>query len=87
MDELKWEHLTDVQGRLQADLLKSYFEAYDIEVELFQEALGQHIFPTNLDLLGNVQLFVSKEQAEAARKLLEEYYSQENQDNKDDEKE
>ena len=73
MDELKWEHLTDVQGRLQADLLKSYFEAYGIEVELFQEALGQHIFPTNLDLLGNVQLFVSKEDAELARKLLEEY--------------
>ena len=73
MDELKWEHLTDVQGRLQADLLKSYFEAYGIEVELFQEALGQHIFPTNLDILGNVQLFVSKEQADNARKLLEEY--------------
>ena len=87
MDELKWELLTDVQGRLQADLLKSYFEAYGIEVELFQEALGQHIFPTNLDLLGNVQLFVSKEQAEGARKLLEEYYSQENEDNEDDEKE
>jgi len=73
MDELKWELLTDVQGRLQADLLKSYFEAYGIEVELFQEALGQHIFPTSLDILGNVQLFVSKEQAEAARKLLDEY--------------
>jgi len=74
MDELKWTYLTDAQGRLQADLLKSYFEAYGIEVELFQEALGQHIFPTNLDILGNVQIFVSKEQAENARKLLDEYY-------------
>ncbi len=73
MDELKWELLTDVQGRLQADLLKSYFEAYGIEVELFQETLGQHIFPTNLDILGNVQVFVSKEQADAAHKLLDEY--------------
>ena len=25
MDELKWELLTEVQGRLEADLLKSYF--------------------------------------------------------------
>jgi len=74
MDELKWEHLTDVQGRLQADLLKSYFEAYTIDIELFQETLGQHIYPTTLDILGNVQLFVSKEQAADARKLLEEYY-------------
>jgi len=73
VDELKWEHLTDVQGRLQADLLKSYFEANGIDVELFQEALGQHIFPTNLDILGNVQIFVSKEQAEEAHKLLDEY--------------
>jgi hypothetical protein len=25
MDVLKWELLTEVQGRLEADLLKSYF--------------------------------------------------------------
>ena len=73
MDELKWEHLTDVQGRAQADILKAYFQDNGIEIEMFQEALGQNIFPTNLDLLGNVQIFVSKEDTEAARKLLEEY--------------
>ena len=72
-DELKWELLTEVQGRFNADLLKSYFDAAGIELELFQEALGQHIYPTNLDMLGRVQVFVSKEQAEDARKLLEEY--------------
>ena len=73
MDELKWELLTEVQGRFNADLLKSYFEAAGIELELFQEALGQHIYPTALDMLGRVQVFVSKEQAEDAHKLLEEY--------------
>src|SRR5258706_7048147 len=73
MDELKWEHLTDVQGRVEADILKAYFEEYGIEITTFQESLGQSIFPTNLDILGNVQIFVSKEQAEDARKLLEEY--------------
>jgi hypothetical protein len=73
MDELKWELLTEVQGRWQADLLKSYFEACGIEVELFQESLGQHIYPTSLDILGNVQIFVPKEQLEEARKQLEEY--------------
>ena len=84
MDELKWELLAEVHGRLEADLLKAYFESCGIEVELFQESLGQHIYPTGLDILGRVELFVSKEQAEKARKLLEEYYSQANQD---DEKE
>src|SRR5687767_13997340 len=28
MDEVKWELLTEVQGRLEAVLLKTYFEAY-----------------------------------------------------------
>ena len=73
MDELKWELLTEVQGRLEADLLKSYFEAYGIDIELFQESVGQHIYPTTLDILGRVQLFVSKEQAGEARELLNEY--------------
>ena len=73
MGELKWELLTEVQGRFNADLLKSYFEASGIELEFFQEALGQHIYPTNLDMLGRVQIFVSKEQADDARRLLEEY--------------
>jgi len=72
MDELKWELLTEVQGRFNADLLKSYFEASGIELELFQETLGQ-LYPTTLDLLGRVQIFVSKEQADEAHKLLEEY--------------
>ena len=74
MEELKWELLTEVQGRAEADILKAYLLANGIEdVELFQEALGQHIYPTTLDILGNVQLFVPKEQSEEAHKLLEEY--------------
>ena len=73
MDELKWELLTDVQGRLEAELLKTYFAAYGIDVELFQEAVGHHIYPVTVDGLGYVQLFVSKEQAAQAHKLLDEY--------------
>ncbi len=73
MDELKWELLTEVQGRLEAELLESYFEAYGIDIELFQEAVGHHIYPVTVNGLGRVQLFVSKEQAKTARKLLEEY--------------
>ena len=75
MDELKWELLTEVQGRLEADLLKSYFEAYGVDVELFQESVGQHIYPVTLDILGRVQLFVSKEQASEAHRLLDEYHN------------
>jgi len=87
MDELKWEHLTDVQGRVQANLLKSYFESNGIEVELFQEAVGQHIYPTMLDALGNVQVFVAKEDAELARKLLDEFNNLDVETDEEDEEE
>ena len=74
MDELKWELLTEVYGRAEAEVLKAFLVGNGIEdVELFQEALGQHIYPTTLDILGTVQLFVPKEQIDDARKLLEEY--------------
>ncbi len=73
MDELKWELLTKVQGRLEANLRQTYFSAYGIDVELFQEAVGHHIYPVTINGLGRVQLFVAKDQAAAARQLLDDY--------------
>ena len=73
MDELKWEKLTETNGRMEADVLKSYLEAEGIRVELFQEAIGHHIYPVMVDGLGRVQLFVSKEQIAMAKELLAEY--------------
>ncbi len=73
MDELKWELLTEVQGRLEAEFLKSYLEEQGIDVELFQEAIGHHIYAVTVDGLGRVQLFVSKEQIQEARRILDEY--------------
>ncbi len=77
MDELKWELLTETNGRGQADLLKSYLQAEGIEVELFQEAVGHHIYPVMIDGLGRVQLFVPKAQLALARELLAAYDSSE----------
>ena len=74
MDTLKYELLTEVNGRLQADLLKSYLEAEGIEVELFEEAVGHHIYPVMVDGLARVQIFVPKAKAADAHKLLDEYY-------------
>jgi hypothetical protein len=73
MDELKWEVLTEVQGRLEAEFIKSYLEAAGIETELFQESVGHHIYPVTINGLGRVQIFVSKAQADEARQILEEY--------------
>ena len=71
MDELKWEVLVEIQGRLEADLLESYLEANGIDVELIQEAVGHTIYPVTIDGLGRVQVFVPKEKLTEARQLLE----------------
>ncbi len=73
MDELKWELLTETNGRMHADMLKSYLEAEGVPVELFQEAVGHHIYPVMIDGLGRVQLFVPKSQLEQAKELLSAY--------------
>ena len=72
MDELKYELLAEVYGRMEAELIKSYFEAHEIDVELFQESIGQNIYPTSVDSLGNVQIFVCKDKMQEAIELLKE---------------
>ena len=76
MDELKYALLAEVYGRMEAELIKSYLEAYEIGVELFQESVGQSIYPTTVDTLGNVQIFVEKEKMEEAITLLKEIQGQ-----------
>jgi Putative prokaryotic signal transducing protein len=80
MDELKWGLLTETAGRLQADLLKSHLEAAGIEVELFQEAVGRHIYPVMVDGLGRVQIFVPKSQLASARAIIAEYSQEDGPD-------
>lgn len=75
MDSLKWAKLTELNGRLDAELLESYLEANGIDVELFQEAVGRYIYPVTVDGLGLVQVFVPKGKMPEARRLLAIYQS------------
>ena len=77
MNDMKYELLTELYSRLEADLLESYLEANGIDVELFQESVGQNAFPVTTDLLGRVQVFVPKEKIKQAKKLLSTFISQE----------
>ncbi len=72
MDTMKYAKLTEVQGRLEADMIESYLESQGIDVELFQESVGYSSFPVTVDGLGNVQIFVPKERVKEARELLKE---------------
>lgn len=73
MDELKWELLTEVQGRWEADILKAYLAGHAIDSELFQETIGQ-LLPTSLDVFGLVQIFVEKKDLKKGSQLLKAYF-------------
>lgn len=77
MNDMKYELLTELHGRLEADLLESYLEANGIDVELVQESIGHNIYPVTVDGLGHVQVFVPKEKIKTAKKLLEKFNSEE----------
>ncbi len=73
MDQLTWDMLVEIQGRLEADLIKSYLEAHGIDVELVQESIGHSAFPVTVDGLGRVQIFVAKDKVAEAKDWLKVY--------------
>jgi hypothetical protein len=52
---------------------------------LFQEAVGHHAFPTTIDGLGHVQIFVPKEKLEEAKALLEDFQNSDDANHKGEE--
>jgi hypothetical protein len=86
MDELKWELLTEISGRFEAEMLKSYLEAEKIEVQLFQEGAGQDIYPVTFGPLAMVQVFVPNDKINDARSILESYNSQGGESEAEEEK-
>lgn len=72
-DEMKYALLTEIAGRMQAELLQSYLKANGVDAELFQEAVGHQIFPVTIEQLGSVQVFVPKEKLKEAKQLLKSF--------------
>ena len=70
MDQLTYEKLTEINGRLEAELIESLLEAEGIDVELVQESIGHSVYPVTVDGLGCVQIFVPKEKVPEAREWL-----------------
>jgi len=67
MASLKWAFLTEVDTRIEADLLISFLEASGIEAVRFQDTVGHSIYPGAIE---RVQVFVSKRQVAEAHELL-----------------
>lgn len=87
MDEMKYEKLAEVHGRLEADVIESYLEAEGIDVELIQESVGHSVIPVTIDGLGLVQIFVPKDKVQEARELLKAYREELVQEPEDEENE
>jgi hypothetical protein len=77
MLEMKYALLVELNSRLHADLLESYLEAHGIDVELFQESIGWHIYPVAINGLGSTQVFVPRNKLKDAGKLYDEFNLQE----------
>ena len=73
MDQLTYEILAEVFGRMEAELIESLLEAEGIDVELVQESVGHTIYPVSVDGLGRVQIFVPKNKIQEAREWLKTY--------------
>jgi hypothetical protein len=73
MDQMTYEILAEVFGRMEAELIESLLEAEGIDVELVQESVGHTIYPVAVDGLGKVQIFVPKKQIQEAREWLKTY--------------
>lgn len=77
MNDMKYELLVELNNRMEAELLKSYLEAEEIPVELFQESIGQNIYPVTITGMGTVQVFVPTKQLKEAQEILEEFLKEE----------
>ena len=67
MDELKYEKVGEANSRAEAEVIESFLEAEGIDVELVEESISHsaYVLPRAL-----VEIFVPKEQARQALKLL-----------------
>ena len=75
MTEEKWEVVDEVQGDMQAEILRGMLEAQGIKVWLSQEGLGHSVYALTVGSMGAVQILVPQHQVQSARALLDDYYA------------
>jgi hypothetical protein len=72
MTEEEWVLLDQVQGQLQAEILKGLLEAQGIMVWINQEGAA-HAYAIEVGSLGMVEILVPSSMAAHAREVLDEY--------------
>jgi hypothetical protein len=69
MNDGNLKELMAVEGNMEAEIIKSKLESYEIPVLLQYEAAGR-IFGITMDGLGKVRIMVPQDLLEEARKVL-----------------
>lgn len=72
MVDSKLQLIWKASGYMDAQLIKNYLESFGIEVYDFEESVGKTYGLTS-GPLAEVELFVPKEQAQAAQKYMRDY--------------
>lgn len=67
MDELKYEKIGEANNRAEAEVIESFLEAEGIDVELVEESISHTAYAV---ATARVEIFVPKENAKKALKLL-----------------
>ena len=70
MDELKYEKIGEANSRAEAEIIESFLEAEGIDVELVEESISHTAYAV---ATVRVEIFVPKEKAKQAHKLLKEF--------------
>ena len=73
MAQEEWVLVDQVQGQLQAELLKGLLEAQGLRVWLNQEGLA-HSYAVVVGTLGLVEIMVPNSEVEQAKQVLKAYY-------------
>ncbi len=75
MAEKKLVELTTVPGRLAAEAILSYLEAFGIQGMISMESIGS-VYPVTVGELGEVQILIREEDYENASQILADYYQE-----------
>ncbi|HLO31314.1 MAG TPA: DUF2007 domain-containing protein [Anaerolineales bacterium] len=84
MNEMKYAMLTEVLGHWKAEIIESFLKAEGIDVVLVQDSVSQS---TYFNPFAPVQIFVSREEIQQARALLETFGNSPEEDEEDNEDE
>lgn len=74
MTEEKWTVIAEINGELQAELIRSLLDAQGVRVFLNQEGAGR-AYGLSVGPLGMVQVLVPESQGQLAKQILADYSS------------